>query len=214
MSKVNYEEMTNKELQTLIEDFELTVESKTPNKPTKAELISVLNAYKIQQDIINGVEPEELNGEDDSGESDKSSELETNAESVAVPKPVVAKPARELSRNERKALQRADLMRKERVIIHDMQDTQTKVPAMTVTWGNGLIGIHTDVVDLSSGKPQYVRRGALANMRLATYTKSVQEEEYGPVLQRTEDRFSIKELDGLNEDEIANLAAQQRLTHR
>lgn len=208
MSKVNYEEMTNKELQTLIDDFELTVDAKTPNKPTKAELISVLNAYKIQQDIINGVEPEELNDED------KSSELETNTESVSVPKPVVAKPARELSRNERKALQRADLMRKERVIIHDMQDTQTKVPAMTVTWGNGLIGIHTDVVDLSSGKPQYVRRGALANMRLATYTKSVQEEEYGPVLQRTEDRFSIKELDGLTEDEIANLAAQQRLTHR
>ena len=49
---------------------------------------------------------------------------------------------------------------------------------------------------------------------LATYTKSIQEEEYGPVEQRTEFRFSIKELDGLSEDEIANLAAQQRLTHR
>ena len=105
-------------------------------------------------------------------------------------------------------------MRKERVIIHDMQDTQTKVPAMTVTWGNGLVGIHTDVIDLSSSKPQYVRRGALANLRLSTYTQSIQEEEYCPVEQRTEFRFSIKELDGLNEDEIANLAAQQRLTHR
>jgi hypothetical protein len=133
---------------------------------------------------------------------------------VKTEKPVIAKPARELSRSERKALQRADLMRKERVVIHDMQDTQTKVPAMTVTWGGGLIGIHTDVVDLSSGKPQYVRRGALANMRNATFTRSVQEEEYGPVEQRTEYRFSIKELDGLNEDEIANLAAKQRLTHR
>ena len=208
---VNYEEMTNKDLQTLIEDFELTVNPKTPGKPTKAELVAVLNAYKTQQDIINGIEPEvAIEGEE---------ELDTNVESVSVPKPVepkiaVAKPARELSRNERKALQRADLMRKERVIIHDMQDTQTKVPAMTVTWGNGLIGIHTDVIDLSSSKPQYVRRGALANLRLSTYTQSIQEEEYGPVEQRTEFRFSIKELDGLNEDEIANLAAQQRLTHR
>ena len=207
---VNYEEMTNKDLQTLIEDFELTVNPKTPGKPTKAELVAVLNAYKTQQDIINGIEPEVAAEEE---------ELDTNVESVSVPKPVepkiaVAKPARELSRNERKALQRADLMRKERVIIHDMQDTQTKVPAMTVTWGNGLIGIHTDVIDLSSSKPQYVRRGALANLRLSTYTQSIQEEEYGPVEQRTEFRFSIKELDGLSEDEIANLAAQQRLTHR
>ena len=209
---VNYEEMTNKDLQTLIEDFELTVNPKTPGKPTKAELVAVLNAYKTQQDIINGIEPEVAADEDEE-------ELDTNVESVSVPKPVepkivVAKPARELSRNERKALQRADLMRKERVIIHDMQDTQTKVPAMTVTWGNGLIGIHTDVIDLSSSKPQYIRRGALANLRLATYTQSIQEEEYGPVEQRTEYRFSIKELDGLSEDEIANLAAQQRLTHR
>ena len=208
---VNYEEMTNKDLQTLIEDFELTVNPKTPGEPTKAELVAVLNAYKTQQDIINGIEPE-VAAEDEE-------ELDTNVESESVPKPVeqkiaVAKPARELSRNERKALQRADLMRKERVIIHDMQDTQTKVPAMTVTWGNGLVGIHTDVIDLSSSKPQYVRRGALANLRLSTYTQSIQEEEYGPVEQRTEFRFSIKELDGLNEDEIANLAAQQRLTHR
>ena len=208
---VNYEEMTNKELQALIEDFELTVNPKTPGKPTKAELVAVLNAYKTQQDIINGIEPEVAATEEE--------ELDTNVESESVPKPVepkiaVAKPARELSRNERKALQRADLMRKERVIIHDMQDTQTKVPAMTVTWGNGLVGIHTDVIDLSSSKPQYVRRGALANLRLSTYTQSIQEEEYGPVEQRTEFRFSIKELDGLSEDEIANLAAQQRLTHR
>ena len=209
---VNYEEMTNKDLQILIEDFELTVNPKTPGKPTKAELVAVLNAYKTQQDIINGIEPEVA-------AEDEEEELDTNVESESVPKPVepkiaVAKPARELSRNERKALQRADLMRKERVIIHDMQDTQTKVPAMTVTWGNGLIGIHTDVIDLSSSKPQYVRRGALANLRLSTYTQSIQEEEYGPVEQRTEFRFSIKELDGLSEDEIANLAAQQRLTHR
>ena len=208
MSNVNYEEMTNKDLQALIDDFELTVDAKTPNKPTKAELVATLNAFKVQQDIINCVEPEVVEDEEEIADE------VTSTESAPAVKIAVAKPARELSRNERKALQRADLMRKERVIIHDMNDTQTKVPAMTVTWGNGLIGIHTDVIDLSSSKPQYVRRGALANLRLATYTQSIQEEEYGPVEQRTEYRFSIKELDGLSEDEIANLAAQQRLTHR
>lgn len=208
MSNVNYEEMTNKDLQALIDDFELTVDAKTPNKPTKAELVATLNAFKVQQDIINGVEPEVVEDEEEIADE------VTSTESAPAVKTTVVKPARELSRNERKALQRADLMRKERVIIHDMNDTQTKVPAQSVTWGNGLIGIHTDVIELASGKPQYVRRGALANLRLATYTQSIQEEEYGPVEQRTEYRFSIKELDGLSEDEIANLAAQQRLTHR
>ena len=208
MSNVNYEEMTNKDLQALIDDFELTVDSKTPNKPTKAELVATLNAFKVQQDIINGVEPEVVEDEEEIADE------VTSTESAPAVKTTTVKPARELSRNERKALQRADLMRKERVIIHDMNDTQTKVPAQSVTWGNGLIGIHTDVIELASGKPQYVRRGALANLRLATYTQSIQEEEYGPVEQRTEYRFSIKELDGLSEDEIANLAAQQRLTHR
>ena len=208
MSNVNYEEMTNKDLQALIDDFELTVDAKTPNKPTKAELVATLNAFKVQQDIINGVEPEVVEDEEEIADE------VTSTESSPAVKTTVVKPARELSRNERKALQRADLMRKERVIIHDMNDTQTKVPAQSVTWGNGLIGIHTDVIELASGKPQYVRRGALANLRLATYTQSIQEEEYGPVEQRTEYRFSIKELDGLSEDEIANLAAQQRLTHR
>ena len=49
MSNVNYNEMTNKELQALIDDFELTVQAKTPNKPTKAELIATLEAFKKEQ---------------------------------------------------------------------------------------------------------------------------------------------------------------------
>ena len=71
MSNVNYNEMTNKELQALIDDFELTVQAKTPNKPTKAELIATLEAFKKEQNRINGIEDEEENdelvGEDDSG---------------------------------------------------------------------------------------------------------------------------------------------------
>ena len=73
MSNVNYNEMTNKELQALIDDFELTVQAKTPNKPTKAELIATLEAFKKEQNRINGIDDEndtendELVGEGDSG---------------------------------------------------------------------------------------------------------------------------------------------------
>ena len=203
MSNVNYNEMTNKELQALIDDFELTVQAKTPNKPTKAELIATLEAIKKEQNRINGIEDEEENdelvGEDDSG-STKPKKTED-----------VAKPAKSYSKAERKKLQMADLLRKERVLIYDVQDNQTKTPAITVTWGNSLIGFHSDVINLESGKPQYVRRGALANLRNATFTRSIQEEEFGPVKNVVEERFNIKELDGLTEEEIEILASKQKM---
>ena len=205
MSNVNYNEMTNKELQALIDDFELTVQAKTPNKPTKAELIATLEAFKKEQNRINGIDDEddtendELVGEDDSG-STKPKAVEG-----------VARPAKSYSKAERKKLQMADLLRKERVLIYDVQDNQTKTPALTVTWGNSLIGFYSDVINLESGKPQYVRRGALANLRNATFTRSIQEEEFGPVKNVVEERFNIKELDGLTEEEIEILASKQKM---
>ena len=63
MSKVNYEEMTNKELQALIDDFELTLEAKNPSKPTKAELVATLTKFKREQDVLNGNVDEEENDE-------------------------------------------------------------------------------------------------------------------------------------------------------
>lgn len=203
MSNVNYNEMTNKELQALIDDFELTVQAKTPNKPTKAELIATLEAFKKEQNRINGIEDEEENdelvGEVDSG-STKPKKVEG-----------ASKPAKSYSKAERKKLQMADLLRKERVLIYDVQDNQTKTPALTVTWGNSLIGFYTDVINLESGKPQYVRRGALANLRNATFTRSIQEEEFGPVKNVVEERFNIKELDGLTEEDIEILASKQKM---
>ena len=205
MSNVNYNEMTNKELQALIDDFELTVQAKTPNKPTKAELIATLEAFKKEQNRINGIDDEddtendELVGEDDSG-STKPKKVDN-----------AAKPAKSYSKAERKKLQMADLLRKERVLIYDVQDNQTKTPALTVTWGNSLIGFYSDVINLESGKPQYVRRGALANLRNATFTRSIQEEEFGPVKNVVEERFNIKELDGLTEEEIEILASKQKM---
>ena len=207
MSKVNYEEMTNKELQALIDDFELTLEAKNPSKPTKAELVATLTKFKREQDVLNGNVDEEENDEL-VNDSNSGSEGENTVSKKDV-KP--SKPARELSQSERKKLQMADLLRKERVLVYDVQDNQTKTPAMSVTWGNSLIGFYTDMVNLESGKPQYLRRGALANLRDATFTRSIQEEEFGPVINQTEFRFNIKELDGLTEEEIETLGAKQKL---
>ena len=200
MSKIDYNEMTNAELKAIIDDFEIDVEAKIPGKPNKAELVAALEKYKAEQDALNGV----------NNSDDKNDDLSPGSETVVRE----AVPQRLLPKNERKKLQLADKMRKERVIVIDKQHTQTRVPAITVTWGNGLIGIYSDVINLQSNKPQYVRRGALQNMREATFTYSYQEEEFAPVQQITEERFEIRELDGLSEDEIADLAIKQRMNKR
>ena len=41
MSKVNYEEMTNKELQALIDDFELTLEAKIQVNQLRQNLLQL-----------------------------------------------------------------------------------------------------------------------------------------------------------------------------
>lgn len=206
-NKIDYNEMTNAELKALIDDFELTVDAKTPGKPNKAELVSALENYRKQQNIINGVEEDETEDLDETNdELTPGSKNETKVEKVVSQKL--------LPREQKKRLQKADLLRKERVIVIDKQHTQTRIPAITVTWGNKLIGIQTDVIDLKSNKPQYVRRGALANLRACTFTYSYQEEEFAPVRQITEERFEIRELEGLTEDEIADLAIKQRMNKR
>lgn len=206
-NKIDYNEMTNAELKALIDDFELTVDAKTPGKPNKAELVSALENYRKQQNIINGVEEDETEDLDETNdELTPGSKNETKVEKVV--------PQKLLPREQKKRLQKADLLRKERVIVIDKQHTQTRIPAITVTWGNKLIGIQTDVIDLKSNKPQYVRRGALANLRACTFTYSYQEEEFAPVRQITEERFEIRELEGLTEDEIADLAIKQRMNKR
>lgn len=206
-NKIDYNEMTNAELKALIDDFELTVDAKTPGKPNKAELVSALENYRKQQNIINGVEEDETEDLDETNdELTPGSKNETKVEKVV--------PQKLLPREQKKRLQRADLLRKERVIVIDKQHTQTRIPAITVTWGNKLIGIHTDVIDLRSNKPQHIRRGALANLRDSTFTYSYQEEEFAPVKQVTEKRFEIRELEGLTEDEIADLAIKQRMNKR
>ncbi len=79
--------------------------------------------------------------------------------------------------------------------------------------GDGLLSFanHGRTINLESGKPQYVRRGALANLKNATFTRSIQEEEFGPVKNVVEERFNIKELDGLTEEDIEILASKQKM---
>jgi len=179
MSK--FEEMTNAELKEACEDFGLDVLAKNPGKPNKAEYLEVLNTFKAKQDAIHGVE-----------EGDK-------VEPVADTKP---------KKQSKSALLKLDLMAKERVIVHDNQEGQTKDEMISVSWGNRLIGRHTDWVRLD-GEPQYVRRGALNNLKDATTVIHVPK-PFGGVSMQRKNRFVVVPVEPLTDKELENLAAQQR----
>lgn len=152
------------------------------SKMTNAELVALLDAYN-------------------KGEEPKSEEIKESKK--------VATTQAELPLAERIKLQRADLMRKEQVIINDNQTSQTKTDTKSITWGNtGGLGIQTDFVHFN--KPWYVRRGALANMRRATCTVP-KVSENGEMGTETIPRYSIQELDGLTEQELKLLANKQAI---
>ncbi len=188
-----FEEMTNDELKTLCADFDLTVSAKNPAKPNKSELLVALNEFKTKQDIING-------------------NIEAPVESTDINvEPVKEVLASKLPRSKRKKLQWADLSRKECVFITDMRQTQTNDHALFVSWGNGLIGHHTDVVNLEGRNKQYIRRGALANLRNVTMEELDQEDFGGELISRPVPRFLITPAEGLSYEELKKKRVEQQI---
>lgn len=200
-----FEEMTSKELLALMNDFDLSIEGKHESKYSKADMVEALNKYKYAMD--NGIDPDAKEPEEEFDEE----LVASTKQKVATTKPSVVLKASKLSITERRKLQRADLFRKEPVIIHDTQTNQTGIPAMYVTWGNGLIGHQTDIVNLESDQPQYLRRGALQNLRAVMLHESKQDEAGGQIRTVSRPRFSIIPTEGLSEEELKVLAEQQRM---
>ncbi len=198
-----YRSQSNAELKELLEAFELgTPKAKNPFKPNKDEMVQALMTFKRSQDRINGIEPEEGDDyvEDDSDES--SDEVSTEARG---PK-MNAKQAKA----QKAALLKADLMRMERVIVHDTQTQQTPLQTVTVTWGNRALGIQNDVVHF--GKPWYIRRGALQNLRDAEITEYTQDREAGGAMRTdTRKRYLITETEGWTEEELTRYAMDQKI---
>lgn len=195
--QIPFEDMTNAQLKELVEDFGLTVEAANPAKPNKTELLESLNAFKAKQDAIhNPVVEEKVDAE--------------VVEEPAVTGRGIKAPTTDVKKvSSKQELMRADLFRKERVIINDNQTAQTKEEMVSVSWGNRMIGGQTDFVPMH-GEPQYVRRGALANLREANMVEHVQKERGGVEMVKRK-RFSIVPVEGLTEAEITALAAKQAM---
>ena len=185
-----FEDMTNKDLKEACEDFGLEVKSENPKRPTKDEYVAVLNAFKIEQAKINGIDLEE--------------QAALEAEGAAAKKD----PTSKRKPQSKVQLMKLDLFRKDRVIVHDQQDNQTKDAMISISWGNRLVGGQTDWIDLS-GSPQYIRRGAIQNLKDATCTLQTNKGNGGGVQYETKSRFIVVPVDGLTEPELAELAKKQ-----
>jgi len=181
-----FEELTNAELKEACKDFDIEVIANNPAKPNKTEYLEALNKFKESQDKLHGI---------DANETEEA------------PKPKKkSKVRKEQSHGQ---LMKLDLMAKQRVIVRDMQESQTKDEMISVSWGNRLIGRQTDFIDLS-GTPQYIRKGALNNLKEASMVTHTPNGNKSPSMKRTP-RFVIVETENLSEKEIAELSAQQKM---
>ena len=183
-----FDEMTNAELKEACEDFGLTVEAKNPAKPNKTEYLEALNAFKAAQDELHGVD------------TDAKVEVE-----------VVAKVTDGSKRKpqSKSKLMKLDMFKKDRVIVRDMQESQTKDEMLSVSWGNRLIGRQTDWIDLS-GEPQYIRRGAIGNLKEATMVIHTNKSG-GGAGQTRKKRFIVVDVENLTDTELSELKAQQQM---
>jgi len=183
-----FEDMTNAELKAACEDFGLEVKAKNPAKPNKTEYLTAINEFKEKQNNTH---------------AEKNAEKAKLAEAAPVTDGSKRKP------QSKSQLVKLDLFRKERVIVRDMQESQTKDELISVSWGNRLTGGQTDWVDLG-GEPQYVRRGALNNLREATMMIQTPKAKGGVEMTRKK-RFVIVDVDPMTEEELAALKAVQEV---
>ncbi len=207
--QVNYSEMTNKDLQDLIEDFELKISkytnAKNPAKPNKLELIYTLEKFRYDQALTNGQEAGELPVDPNAVKDTSPEKSLEKKEEKPVEKPVEKEKIVNnalLSNRDRKRLQLADLTRKENVIVTDTQTQQTADFVRTVSWGNDLIGHFQDLVNISGRAKQYVRRGALQNLENVTTRLRVQEDPDKPGRWEEFPRYMVLRVEGLTEDEL------------
>ncbi len=185
-----FEDMTNAELKEACEDFGLKVKAKNPAKPNKTEYLEALNSFKATQDEIH---------------------KDRNAEKAVANKTTPVTDGSKRKPQSKAQLMKLDLFMKDRVIVRDMQESQTKDEMISVSWGNRLIGRQTDWIDLS-GEPQYVRRGALGNLKEATMVVHTPKKgESGGASMIRKNRFVIVQVNPLDEKEIEELRAVQAM---
>ncbi len=184
---MTYEDQTNADLSSLIEDLGIEVDAKNPKKPNKAELVAALYKY-------DGVVPEVQEDEED------------------VKVEVVAKPNAKKTKGQLRREQSNKYMRLIRVTVTSNSSSQTKADprqVMTISWGNELLGYHTDRLIL--GRPWHVRYGALQNLTNCEITTSTQNYEKNKIETTVGPAYNIDKMTPLTRVELDKMAKRQTI---
>jgi hypothetical protein len=184
MTTVELLAMKVAELKAYCEENGISVLSKDPKKPTKAEYTEAIKTV-VNVEEVKKEEPKE----------DKPKKVLTKAEKRAI----------------KRKVQNSELMPKVRVIIRDNRRTQTPSEFEYITWGNDLIGHQTDRIVFD--KPWHVREGALRSLEKATTRVSVPSnngDNNKPTF-RDGPMYSIQRLNPLTEAERAVIAKRQTI---
>ena len=191
MNEETLKEMTNADLKAECKELGISnVLAKNPGKPNKTEYIAAIIGH--------------LNYE---GVAVETSPVQEEAKEVAKPEPKNTHKKQSPAQ-----LARLDMFRKDRVVIHDIQENQSKDKdeILSISWGNRLLGGQTDFVALN-GQPQYIRRGAIKNMMDATTVIHNTKAGGSGVTSERVSRFVISEVGGLSPKELEELANKQKL---
>jgi hypothetical protein len=205
---MNYEEMKNNELMALCDELGVDVESKNVSKPTKAELIAALTQYdKETNEFLD-------DGSDDTGNYKDDVPIASNDKPIPFNGkiPLEDRDPATLTRDELRQLQRDQLLSLQRVIITSNDHTvtiKTKNRVNYVSWGNELLGFHTNRYVL--GKKWILPRGAVNQLKKVNFTYPVQDEDENVVGFETVPMFQVVELPLPTEEEMNLMKKRQTI---
>ena len=201
-----YSSMTNKDFKEYCEEEGIDVDSKNVSKPTKTEYIAAIEKFEKNQMIrVADIEPETI--ADSFSNEVEEINIKTKEANGLQEKQETKKVE---NRVQKKRRQKRELTALKRVIITSNSTNQTKTGGIErISWGNRLLGHQTDNVVI--GKPWHVREGAIRNLRIATISQSIQDDEGNQVRSEIVPAWIIQELSPLTKDEINKIAKRQTI---
>jgi hypothetical protein len=203
METKDFKSMTHQELQDYCDDNNIEVQS-AKQRPTVKELLKAIEDFNSSKQDDAGVDVDPEAELDDVDEF-----LDTSYEEPKAKKAKKNGKQKETREQKRKRL-RKELMKLNRVMIisNDHNQTGINTQAHYCTWGNRLVGHHTDIFVLN--KPWHLREGALRNLENMTISKSIQDDEGNTVRFETVPAYTIKRLPDLTKEELNQIAKRQR----
>ena len=165
-------------------------------KPTNADYVSVLEAYKAEQDKVN--------------------EEQAKAKSeLPVEQNVSATVSTKISREEEIANMAADLHTMIPVVVTDHDDTvnvedDSEARTVPITYGNPIIGMTTVYVP-RHGKPMYLPKGAVIRLKRISLAHTGQDADGNVIATKDRKRFSVADTTGWTPEEFEAHREEQKL---